>query len=382
MFVAVFIHTSNVYSPGDPTRTSNTERYFFFEWLSSGLHLFISPTFFVVGGFFTVFLLEKYGMKKFLVKRFCRVLLPIFFAFFSVLALEQYLRFLDAAGSDGSALSFLEFLTSETFREKLGNGYWLHIWFLVQLVLSFLVTVIAAFLMDRLPIDKEKLLSLMDRLGKIVTTGPAPTVTLILILSAAHFVLMGAVSLTPYPYSAVKIGFLGITSFYSFAFYFMFFFVGMWLFWSESLFNAVFKWERYLVVAGLICFAVQFYPHYFAPSGPMSNVFLFLNFIAKWTTILLVLKTFHLYFHDKNSRLLLLMSDATMTVFVFHHVFVYILGNMFVEIQLPVALEWIIIVSIAVGVSLFIHFFFVKPINIVRFIVNGQTEAPRSIAAK
>lgn len=156
----------------------------------------------------------------------------------------------------------------------------------------------------------------------------------------------------------------------------------MWLFWSDTLFDTIFKWERWLIVAGIICFVVQCYPKYYAPTGPLSNVFFFLLLICKWTTILLVLKVFHLYFSSKHSNFLLHMSDATMTVFVFHHVIVYMLGNLFADIQLPVVLEWFVIVSVAVSISLAIHFFLVKPVNIIRFIVNGQTEAPSIIAKK
>jgi len=65
MFLSVALHAGTVYAPERPWITANLDRHEFFDWLIFGLHLFITPTFFFVGGFFTVLLLKRRSTSDF-----------------------------------------------------------------------------------------------------------------------------------------------------------------------------------------------------------------------------------------------------------------------------------------------------------------------------
>ena len=50
MFLSVALHAGTVYAPARPWITGNTDRADFFDWLIFAFHLFVTPTFFFVGG--------------------------------------------------------------------------------------------------------------------------------------------------------------------------------------------------------------------------------------------------------------------------------------------------------------------------------------------
>ncbi|RED52246.1 acyltransferase family protein [Aestuariispira insulae] len=380
MFVAVFIHGSNVYSPHDPMRTANTERFYIFDWFSSALHMFISPTFFIVGGFFSIFLLERYGLKKFVLKRFSRVGIPMVFALLTVNVLEHFLRYRDHFAPRDGALDFWAYLSSDHLAKVFAQGEWLHIWFLVQLALSFLVVITGCAIFQQLKLKGDFFLKILDRLVRIATFGPVPVLTLILCLTGLQFAAITLSTLLPAPYSPFQVAGIGIISPYNFAFYFVYFLAGLCLYWNNRLYETVFKWEIWMVPLALVSLALQIKPEFFELPTALENAVFGLHLALKWITILTTLKLFHHYFRDKPSKTLLHMSDATMTVYVFHHVFVYLLGDFFVSIHWPVFIEWAIIVTASVSAAMAIHLFLVKPSTIMRFIINGQTGTPRSIA--
>ena len=79
MLLGVVFHASLAYSPmlhffWLPADNQAAEAIDVFAWFS---HLFRMPLFFLIAGFFAIFLIEKRGLKGFLINRTMRVLLPL-----------------------------------------------------------------------------------------------------------------------------------------------------------------------------------------------------------------------------------------------------------------------------------------------------------------
>lgn len=107
MFLSVALHAGTVYAPARPWITGNSARADFFDWLIFGFHLFITPTFFFVGGFFAVLLLTRRSAGDFIWNRFLRTAVPLIAIALTFNMIEHYLRWGDAGGrarrSTGSA---------------------------------------------------------------------------------------------------------------------------------------------------------------------------------------------------------------------------------------------------------------------------------------
>jgi glucans biosynthesis protein C len=118
MFVSVLLHAGTVYAPARPWITANVDRLPFFDWLIFALTLFITPTFFLVGGFFTVILLRRSSIPDFLKIRFIRAGIPLVTIALSLNIVENHLRYRDAGGP----LGFGDWLLSDSHRQMWASG--------------------------------------------------------------------------------------------------------------------------------------------------------------------------------------------------------------------------------------------------------------------
>jgi glucan biosynthesis protein C len=145
MLLGVVFHASLAYSPmlhffwlsSDPEKSAAID---VFAWFS---HLFRMPLFFMIAGFFAVFLIHKRGLVGFLKNRLLRVLTPLLI-FLPLVLWTMYLGIVWAGKHVDSPSPMLGFIlmgmqSGQSADQPLSTA---HLWFLYYLCLFYLLTVV------------------------------------------------------------------------------------------------------------------------------------------------------------------------------------------------------------------------------------------------
>ncbi|MGM0502236.1 MAG: acyltransferase family protein [Bacillota bacterium] len=103
-----------------------------FGLLALVIDVFIMPIMFFAAGYFTYSSLKKRGITSFLYNKFKRIAVPFFIGVFFFVPIMTYMSALIEAGSD---LSFIHYWTNLYFESGLGAG---HYWFLASLFFFYL----------------------------------------------------------------------------------------------------------------------------------------------------------------------------------------------------------------------------------------------------
>lgn len=365
MFLSVALHAGTVYAPARPWITSNTDRADFFDWVIFGFHLFITPTFFFVGGFFAVLLLTRRTVGDFLWNRFLRTAIPLVAIALTFNMIEHYLRWTDAGGTG----SFFEWVGSPAFVEIWANGTWqLHLWFLVSLIPMF---ILAALVHGVLPEDspiRSMAVKFSDRLGA-VTSGVLPFLFVLLLFAVANTANFAVSSQVPGTYDLLVPGFQSWNKLVS---EFPFFVIGVMAALSPRLLSALVEWRWWMPYAAAAALLLQPYPS--TEMGFVEGLaMLFLNQLAIWTLVLFILQFFHRFFSEGGPRTTWL-ADCALSMYLFHHCFVYIYGQVLVHFSLPHWVEFTLLTLAAAGTVVLIHETLVRRFALARLLFNGKTD--------
>ena len=365
MFLSVALHAGTVYAPVRPWITSNTDRADFFDWLIFGFHLFITPTFFFVGGFFAVLLLTRRSVGDFLWNRFLRTAIPLIAIALSFNMLEHYLRWGDAGG-DGS---IFDWIASPAFAQIWADGTWqLHLWFLVSLIPMFILAAIVHGILPKTSRLRSAAVNLSDRLGA-VTSGSLTFFFILLLLGVANTANYSAAAIVPGGYDLI---FSGFQSLYKLTSEFPFFVIGVMAALSPRLLSSLVEWRWWMPFAAAAAFYFQ--PYAFAEYDFATGLLmLFLNQLSIWALVLFILQFFHRFFNEGGPRTTWL-ADCALSMYLFHHCFVYIYGQMFVPLDWPIWLEFSLLTLAAAGTVVAIHELIVRRFALFRLLFNGKTD--------
>ena len=365
MFLSVALHAGTVYAPARPWITGNTARADFFDWLIFGFHLFITPTFFFVGGFFAVLLLTRRAPADFLWNRFLRTVIPLITFALSFNMLEHYLRWGDAGGQG----SFWDWVGSPAFVQIWADGTWqLHLWFLVSLIPMFLLAAIVQVLLPKSAKLRANSVTVSDRFGGLIS-GTLPFLFGLLFLGLASTANYASASVIPGSYDLIAPGF---QSWYKLTSEFPFFVIGVMAALSPRLLSALTEWRWWMPYAAAAALLFQPYPSA-EQSFVIGTVMMFLNQLSIWALVLFILQFFHRFFSEGGPRTSWL-ADCALSMYLFHHCFVYIFGQLFVGFDWPIALEFAIVTLASAGTVIAIHELLVRRSKLLRLLANGKTD--------
>ena len=365
MFLSVALHAGTVYAPARPWITANTVRAEFFDWLIFGLHLFITPTFFFVGGFFAVLLLTRRSPADFLWNRFLRTAIPLIAIALTFNMLEHYLRWADAGGEG----PILHWVSSSAFVEVWINGTWqLHLWFLVSLLPMFILAAAVQVAVPKTTKIRTIAIKLCDRFGGIIAGG-VPFAFGLIFLAAVNTANYASASLAPHSYELMAPGF---QSWYKLMGEFPFFVIGVMAALSPRLLSALTEWRWWMPFAAAA--AIFFQPYASAEqSFGIGMAMLFLNQLAIWTLVLFILQFFHRFFSEGGPRTTWL-ADCALSMYLFHHCFIYIYGVMLVGTDWPIEVEFVILTLLSAGTVIVIHELLIRRFGLLRLLFNGKTD--------
>nr|WP_137676402.1 acyltransferase family protein [Parerythrobacter lutipelagi] len=367
MFLSVALHAGTVYAPARPHITANIDRAEFFDWLIFGLHLLVTPTFFFVGGFFTVLLLSRRSVGDFFWNRFLRTAVPLITIAVTFNMLEHYLRYADAGGG----LSFFGWIGSVEFNHVWSSGLWqLHLWFLVSLIPMFALSgIIHAVLPAQSRIrDLAKKASI--KLGAWADSEKGGRFAiLVLLLAFVNFANYTAAAKIPGSYELLLPGF---QSWYKLTSEFPFYIVGVMAALSPRLLSGLTRWRGWMPYAAAAAFIIQ--PYAFPDNGMWEGIGrLFANQLAIWVLVLFILQFFHRYANFQSQRTAWL-ADCALSMYLFHHCLVYIFGRAFVSLDWPIAIEFLAITALAAGTVVVLHEYVIRRAPLARLLFNGKTD--------
>lgn len=365
MFLSVALHAGTVYAPARSWITGNEARHDFFDWLVFGLHLFITPTFFFVGGFFTVLLLKRRTITDFLWNRALRTGLPLLSIALTLNMVERYLRYVDTGGGLGP----LEWIGSAHFQNIWRSGDWqLHLWFLVSLLPMFILSAVIHKSLPKQSTIRSKAVEICELIGRWVALPLIFPIFLIL-LAAINLLNFSLASAVPGSYDLLLPGF---QSWYKLTSEFPFFVVGVMAALSPQFLAALCKWRNWVVFAAAAAFISQ--PYAFPHQGfAFGTLMLFLNQLVMWTLVLFILQFFHRYFQASGPRVAW-FADCALSMYLFHHCFIYIYGRMLVSVEWPIWIEFGVLALVTAATVMLIHEFLIRRFYTFRLFFNGKTD--------
>ncbi len=373
MFLSVALHAGTVYAPSRPMITTNTARHEFFDWLISGFHLFVTPTFFFVGGFFSVLLLSRRSVGDFLMNRALRTVVPLVSIALTLNMVELYLRYIDTGG----ALSFIGWIGSPAFIADWASGKWqLHLWFLVSLVPMFMLAAfVQAVVPDKSPV-RTLSVGMSDKFGGWIG-GSAVFVLVLLGLAAANTANYAVASAVPGSHELI---FPGFQTWYKLIAEFPFFVIGVMAALSPTFLANLCKWRAWMPLAAAAALILQPYPEN-GQSFVTAAAMLFANQLAIWTLVLFILQFFHRYFSAGGKKTAWL-ADCALSMYLFHHCLVYIFGRTFVGVDWPVWLEFLAVTAASAITVIMVHEYVIRRFAVARLLFNGKTDIRQIRATK
>jgi len=349
MMLGVVLHSAQVFNPNFTWLVSSPNSIALADHIVVSIHAFRMPAFFVISGFFCIFTLQKYGWQKFLRKRFIRIIVPLAVTALTLNTVQQLL--LNEVA--GVSFDWIRYLTS--------GGWIFHLWFLVNLLVYFSVAVaVAVFGGKLLTSSVGFLVRLLSRVHMFIVVALMP------LFSIAMFAL-GKLGVPIYA------DFLGTIDAFSILRYAPYFAFGGLLAAEAELF------ERFsvtnplwsvliIVVAVLVSGWLDSISSFFSRALSM-----YLTVLISWFSVLICFAFFR-SFCNQQSRVWLFLSDASYTVYLFHHSIVVAVGLFFVSRNVNAYAGLPLLIALTLVATLIIHVVFVKSNRYGRFLFNGKLE--------
>jgi len=349
MILGVVLHSAQVFNPRQEWLLYSQKSTVLAPILIDAIHLFRMPAFFIISGYFAVLTLRKYGSSKFLKVRIQRIIIPLLVTAITLNSLQTYLL---------SKFNWLDFYLKEYFL----NGEWVsHLWFLINLVFYF----IFAFILVK--VFKNRVYRWLKYIDKIIYKVPFIIIMLLLPFVVIGFLAIGKIY-------TMK----GIIDSSALLLYLPFFLFGMLLQGHKGLL------VKFTELSPLVSFFMIVLGLYIV--NCLSQYDGFIWFLIKFYFIALGMwfsasLCFYIFkrFADNYSKIFMYLSDASYSVYLFHHVFVIAVGLLFIHYDIGGIVGMFLLMFIVGTVSLLIHLLLISKINILSFLFNGKALKRQSI---
>ncbi len=344
MLLGVVLHSASAYSVNGWV-VRDPENSVVLDWLTQSIHLFRMPAFFWISGYFFALTMGRGDRRVVLGRRLFRLLVPAIATWLTFNVAEEWV--LAVANHKDPVETILH-----------GGVSIHHLWFLIDLVVMTLVTWLAFAVPARVVEGMRRRLP------------AAGTVTgVLLALTALWFVCMSMARLSGLAYT--RLG--GITSVFRIALYLPFFMVGAAMYHLPGIRRTFLR-----VPPVLALFAIPFglylqgfrYEH-----GLVAELAAPAEQLMVWICVAVVLQLFYRLFR-RESRTVSTMSDASYSIYLFHHLIVVLLVLALLPLPLGALPKFLAVSVIAFVIAAMLHLVFVRRIPVLRLIFNGKWAGP------
>lgn len=350
--LGILLHASRVYDTSWNWLVHDASGSPVFEALWRSIHAFRMPAFFIVAGFFCALSVRRHGVGGFLPRRVLRIGVPMLAIALTLNVAQDWILHLHE-----TRLSHIPaYLASERFAALWRGANWQsHLWFL-HCLLAYSAL---AWAWETLSAARPQ----AWRLPQVAVPGWLWTPGLAL----SAFAAPAAGSLLPGGYDV----WLALASPFRFFTYLPFFVFGYVLFlrpdWLESFTR--FSWRS---AAGLgLLLAAEAWLALNADAAWTEHPRFYVEAMIAWSLSGAVFAAFRALVR-KPSPTLRYFSEASLTIYLFHHIFVVGLGAAFADEALGVGLKFAAVVGLTTAATLAIHHYLILRRPLLRLLFNGQ----------
>ncbi|MDP5150888.1 acyltransferase family protein [Rheinheimera baltica] len=346
MMLGIILHSAQLYNPSHKWLLHEPQSQPFFYYLIEVIRVFRMPAFFVVSGFFCAMLIQRYGSEPFMQSRLKKLLVPLLVSAVTLNVMQAFL------------LQQFGWLPEAVIPYLLHGGWVQHLWFLLDL----LVFVFLLYLGYRLPRARQELQRLS---AKTISTLPLLVLISLLPLYPLAMIVLNKLGLPMYH------AWFGVMGIYELLYNLQFFLFGLMLYsspkWLTQFSNVRL---RYGTPALITLIAL----HYFSASltGVVGQVLaIYSNTLLCWLSIALCFTVFNRLVTHSSAHWRFL-SEASYTVYLFHHFIVIALGLSIMQTGLPPVVGYSLVVIATLLLTLAIHRYVIAPSRILRLGFNGK----------
>jgi len=347
MMLGVVLHSVNVYDSKKDWQIYSENTTIIADYISELIHVFRMPTFFVISGFFCIFTLYRYQPKKFLMIRLKRIIIPLIVTGITLNTLQVMI------------LSNTKFYQFELWN-YVSQGHWLsHLWFLVNLIVYFLIAAtLSKFISSIIKIIGRKLQIVFLSMPIILITFFMPLLSIVILgLNKAGFPLFS--------------NYLGVFYIYDLLIYTPYFIFGAVL---ASNFELLHRFSKInpLSITFILIIAILVNKYILLTQFGIEFIFsVYIDSLIIWQSIALCFYVFY-KFCNTPSRIWSFLSDASYTVYIFHHLFVVTIGIILVYYSTPPIIGIFLLITLTTITTLLIHYHVILKFKYAQLLFNGK----------
>ncbi len=360
MCLVVFFHAGNIYMVDGTWIINDPSQSMLFNGVNALMPTFRMTSFFMISGFFCYFSLIKYGPLKFLKLRLVRIFVPLLCTSLLINSLQFWFvsRYVD-----GNDIALVPFLLTKLKYVWINNTWSSHLWFLINLTVYFIACTFA-YVASCYLAAKYKIHSAF--LGRILNFIKH-RYCLIPILPIASLLFFAVGSIWP-PFLYGRLFY--VVDMYPVLRFLPFFLFGIWLF-GDSIVQREFL-KGHVLEIPLFAFCLWVSQSTSMDGTTMEKIaFTYFSVLASWISSSWCFIFFKTFFNHK-SNFFKYLSDASYSIYLFHHIIVIVTGYYLIRYDFSPILKWLIVLMIAGTLTSSIHHFVILRFNIFRLMFNGK----------
>lgn len=350
MLLGLVLHSARPYDTGS-WRVKDVQHLPWLDGLVATLHLFRMPAFFVIAGFFAMFLVRRRSTGGFFQERMRRVLVPLVVVLFTLNVVQTWFIARFVVNDEAP------FLTGILLPAFIEGDVVSHLWFLACLAVYFAVTAVAAPLLRRVGEWQLPRTSIGDTLALLTVIGAA-------VIAPVAIAAFGSL-LAPWPQQYV----LGVFRPLTILAHLPFFVVGIVLCMRPELLARFSRITVWTIAFALLGFAgMQFAQTQGGAVG--KSLALVSEALLAWMAIRVVFALFR-RFTDRPSPTFRYLSDASYSIYLFHHLIVIVTATWLLPVVIGAGLKFSIVLAIATTLSLALYHGLVRRSRLLSYLFNG-----------
>ena len=347
MMLGLLLHSAQVFNHEKVWRVYSENSSFLGYYLVEIIHTFRMPAFFIVSGYFCLLTIKRYGPNNFLKLRLKRIAIPLVVTAITLNSIQQYIL----TSSGWSEFNIDQYLL---------KGEWVaHLWFLNNIMIYFLLAFFVAKYL------KTSAIFLNKKTSHYFSNIPFIAIMLILPFTWIAIKLLGKLGFPLY------FEFIGVLKVYNIMFYIPYFIFGIWLRENNE---QLIRFSNINPFISLTFIAVSFYMKNLLSDTTNSIELVLLDYffvLGVWFSTSLCFNLFMRY-ANTYSKVFYFLSDASYSVYLFHHIFVIIIGIMLINANIGGTTGLIILVSSTTLITFIIHKYLISRVKILRYLYNGK----------
>lgn len=348
MLLGVVIHAADPYALGSRWLVRDPNGTVFFDRLVDAIHSFRMPAFFLISGFFSMLLLQRWSTARFLQDRARRIGVPLLATLLSFNLLQ--VGWLAAQAAPGSQWHWA------TWAQAWRSGHWLgHLWFLVYL----LVYCAAAAL----------LAPALQRLSPAPRWLPRRRAWLLMLMGTLALLVPRAIAFVQPDWGRLTLA--GVIDPLELLYYLPFFAGGAWLHSDAGL---LVEFSAFSLLDAALALATAASIHWLGedPQGLIAKLALAAaSALWVWWLVRAVLAV-GLRWLARPWTGWRQLADASYSIYLFHHLIVVVLATWLAPVQAPLALKFGLVLTTALLLPWLLHQRLVLRNDTLRLLFNGR----------